>query len=458
MTSPVIHPSSYRDPSGFIFEKEGVLYRQVNVCFKEHYDHFIQSGCYKHLAEKNLLIPHEQVNEHLTGDDNYYTTLKPEKIDFISYPYEWSFDMLKDAALLTLLLVKEVLSFDMILKDATPYNIQWHKGRLLFIDSLSFEKYKETPWIAYRQFCETFLGPLLLMHYSKYPLQQLQLSWPDGIPLDVIRSLLPGRSRFSLYTYLHIHLHAKISKQKNGENNTIRKLSKQKLLNLISSLELLVKKLRLPSRQSTWSGYYKEASQRNDYLDQKKKIIYAWLDNLTVKTAADLGANEGEFSRLLASKNIWTLSADFDPYCINKLYGLLKSTNEKNIHPLIIDLSSPSPGIGVNNEERDSFTGRTKVDVVLGLALVHHLAIGKNIPFTFIADFFHRIASYLIIEFVPAEDEKVKFMLAQKTNSYTNYNRTGFELSFERYFTIEKKEPIPGSGRTLYLMRNRATR
>src|ERR1044071_3227438 len=174
------HPSSYRDPSGFVFQKDGVLYRQVNISFKDHFDHFIQSGCYKHLTEKGLLIPHEQISENLSGSKDYYTTLKPEEIGFISYPYEWSFDMLKDAALLTLKLVKECLGFNVMLKDATPYNIQWHKGKLVFIDTLSFEKYTETPWIAYRQFCECFLGPLLLMHYSKKHLHPLQLAWPDG--------------------------------------------------------------------------------------------------------------------------------------------------------------------------------------------------------------------------------------------------------------------------------------
>ncbi len=154
MSNPIIHhPSSYRDPSGFIFEKEGDLYRQVNISFKEHFDQFIQQGCYEQLVTKSLLIPHENIPLNFTGSKDYYTTIKPERIEFISYPYEWSFDMLKDAALLTLQLVKEALAFDMILKDASPYNIQWHKGKFIFIDTLSFEKYEESPWIAYRQFC-----------------------------------------------------------------------------------------------------------------------------------------------------------------------------------------------------------------------------------------------------------------------------------------------------------------
>lgn len=451
------HPSSYRDPSGFIFKKEGTIYRQVNKSFREHFDYFIESGCYKHLIGKGLVIPHEQINQNLTGDNNYYTTLKPEKISFISYSYEWSFDMLKDAALLTLRLVKEALEYNMILKDATPYNIQWHRGKFVFIDTLSFEKYKEVHWIAYRQFCESFLGPLLIMHYSKTPLPSLQLAWPDGIPIAIIKSLLPKRSRFSLHTYLHIHLHAGISSKKQSNNQNVKAFSKQKLLNLISSLEMLINKLKLPDQKSTWSGYYEEASQRDSYLEEKKKMITKWIDELqpVLKTATDLGANEGEFSKLLAKKNIPTISADFDPFCINRLYTSVKKNKETYLQPLIIDLAKPSPAIGVNNEERDSFINRTNADISLALALIHHLVIGKLIPFNTIADFFSRITQFLIIEFVPIEDEKVRFMIAQKPMDYSSYDHHNFESSFGAYFSIEKSENIAGSRRTLYLMKKR---
>jgi len=447
------HPSSYRDPSGFVFEKEGTLYRQVNISFKENFDFFIESGCYRQLAEKGLLIRHEQINKNLTGEDNYYTTLKPEKISFVSYPYEWSFDMLKDAALLTLCLAREALDHGMILKDATPYNIQWHWGKLIFIDTLSFEKFNEEPWIAYRQFCENFLGPLLIMHYSKMSLPQLQLAWPDGIPLPVIKSLLPKRSRFSFHTYLHIHLHTKVSASQ--KNNTVapKQFPKQKMLNLISSLEILVKNLKIPVQQTAWSEYYEEASKRNDYLEQKKKIIHEWLNEIQdLKTAADLGANEGEFSQLLSSKNIQTVAADFDPYCINKLYLIIKKRREKNIQPIVLDLSTPSPAIGVNNEERNSFLNRTHVDLALALALVHHLAIGKNIPLEMVASFFQQMSKYLIIEFVPKEDEKIQLMLSGRKDIYVEYDEKYFEQAFGKYYTVRSKQSIEGSLRILYLL------
>lgn len=447
------HSSSYKDPSGFIFEKDGIIYRQVNNCFKEHFDHFIESGFYQNLVEKRLIIPHEQAAENLTGDKNYYATLKPEHIPFLSYPYEWSFDMMKDAALLTLRLVKEALPFGMILKDATPYNIQWHKGSLVFIDSLSFEKYQETTWIAYRQFCECFLGPLLLMHYSKQPLHMLQLAWPDGIPLHVIKSLLPGRSRFSLHTYLHIHLHDRIAQKKTGNNDTEHKFSKPKLLNLISSLESLVKKLRLPEIASTWSDYYQEAGQRGDYVQEKKKIINSWVDQLAnVKTAIDVGTNKGEFAKLLAAKNILTIAADFDAYCINDLYNSGKENKEKNILPVIMDAVQPGPAIGVNNKERDSFINRVDTDLVMALALIHHLVIGKNIPFEKVAELLVQLGKYLVIEFVPKEDEKTQRLLKSKKDIYTNYSQEEFIKKFSILYSIIGQKEIAAHGRVLFLM------
>ncbi|MFZ9388421.1 MAG: hypothetical protein ACO25B_11120, partial [Chitinophagaceae bacterium] len=372
------HPSSYRDPSGFIFMKDGVLYRQVNRVFAADFDHFTGSGCYEKLVEAGLLIPHKQVNENLTGADDWHATLKPEPVEFITYPYEWSFDMLRDAALLTLQLLKESIPFGLILKDATPYNIQWHKGQLIFIDSLSFEKYREEePWIAYRQFCEQFLGPLLLMHYHKMQMPQLNLAWPEGIPLEVTRSLLPGRSRFSLHTYLHIHLNARVSASRKPGANKHVKFSKQKLLNIVGSLETRIRSLKSPVRNSTWSAYYEEASGRENYLEEKQRIISEWTASLNdVKTAADLGANDGLFAKLLARQGKETLAADLDPYCITNLYRSIRETGEKKIQPLVTDLANPSPAIGVNNNERSAFTDRLRSDLVLALALIHHLAIG----------------------------------------------------------------------------------
>jgi len=449
-------PSSYRDPSGFIFSKNAVIYRQVNKNFAEHFDHFISSGCYDDLVRKGWLIPHETVNENFTGSQNWHTTLKPQVIPFISFPYEWSFGMLREAALLTLNIVKECIDHDLILKDASAYNIQWHQGKMIFIDTLSFEKYDESlPWIAYRQFCEQFLAPLLLMHYRKMPLSEMMLAWPEGIPLQICSGLLPSRTRFSLPVYLHIHLHSKISGKASSSGKKIAAFSRKKMLNIVGSLEQLIRRLRFPERKSTWSEYYDEVQGRHEYLENKKAIIQEWLPHFfDVQTAFDLGANEGAFSKILATQKIYTIAADADPYCIEKLYHSLSDSEEKNIQPLIIDLSHPSPSIGVNNQERKAFTERAKGGLVLALALIHHLVIGKNIPFDKIAALFADISrKWLVIEFVPKTDDKIVQMLSSKKDIYENYSPEIFEAIFRDHFDIRDKKTIGDSGRTLYLLK-----
>lgn len=450
--------SSYRDPSGFIFTKDGQLYRQVNQSFKEHFDHFIASGCYDRLVKEGLLVSHREINENLTGSGNWYKTLQPETVPYISYSYEWPFDMLKDAALLTLRLAKEAISCGLVLKDATPFNVQWKGSRPVFIDTLSFEKYDASqPWIAYRQFCECFLSPLLLMHYNKQPLQSLQLAYPDGIPLAVTRSLLPWKSKWSFFTYLHIHLHAKVAGRNTTANGRNVVFSEKKMGQLLSSLESLVRSLKWKGKATTWGDYYTEAAQREDYLQQKEQLIRSWINEVPgLSSALDIGGNEGAFSKILAGNNIRTITADFDHTAINNLYNSLKATDTQSIQPLLLDIVSPSPAIGFNNTERPSFIERTKVDMVLALALVHHLCIGKNASFEMVARFFYSLTDYLLIEFVPKDDEKVRYMLSQKKDIYDLYTEEEFTRVFAGFFSILKKQKTGNTNRVLYLMKKNA--
>lgn len=448
------HPSSYRDPSGFLFYKNDILYRQVNQSFKEDFDLFINGGLYKHLVEKKILVSHETINENLTGSANWYQTLKPRMIPFISYPYEWCFDMLKDAALLTLEAAGEAMHFGMMLKDATAYNVQLNEGRMMFIDTLSFEKYDEhKPWVAYRQFCQHFFAPLALMHYLKEPLQNLMLAHPDGIPLNLAKKLLPFRSKLNLHTYLHLHLQNSLSKKKQAASYSAGNFSKQKMKNLLQSLEQAVRSFSFSDRSGIWSDYYEEANQREDYLKTKKKIIAEWLGELQTNTVLDMGANEGEFSLLAASQSKYVISADSDHYSINKLYRQLKLKEIRNIHPLIIDFTNPTPDIGVNNEERSSFLSRAKSDLVMALAFIHHIAIGKNVPLEKIASILSSIGDHIIIEFIPKDDPKVQIMLSGKKDIYTDYSDQSFENAFGDLFSVVKKQAIANSGRTLYLLK-----
>lgn len=448
------HPSSYRDPAGFLFYQNEILYRQVAKSFAAAFDQFHQQGLSQHLIESGLLTPYELVGENLTGSQDWHCTLKPERLPFISYPYEWCFGMLKDGALATLQLASEAMPYGMILKDASAYNLQWHKGRMQLIDTLSFEAYdKQKPWVAYRQFCEHFLALLALMHYLQTPLQSLQLAHPDGIPLSTAKKFLPAKSQWNLHVHLHLHLQAKLAAKILDERSKSVLFSKNKMQQMLKSLRETVTHFSLETHSGVWSAYYEEAAQRQDYLQQKKEIVGDWLAKLALQTALDAGANTGEFSLLLAQKGVYTVSVDSDHDAIGELYKTIKHRGIHNIHPLLVDLSNPSPALGVNNEERPSFLARTSVDLVLALALVHHLCIGKNIDFFKTAKLFSSLGKWLLVEFVPKEDKKIKFMLQQKPDVYQWYTKEAFLDAYKQLFTIIAEKEIGDSGRTLYLMK-----
>ncbi len=244
MSEQLPHPASFRDPAGFVFRVNEVYFRQVNKQYAPDYETLISSGLYRTLTEKGLLITHKEIAEDLTDSPDRYKTLLPEQLDMISYPYEWGIGQLRDAALLTLEVMAIAIGHGMILKDASPFNIQFHRGKPLFIDSLSFEKDDfSRPWIAYRQFCECFLFPLYLEHYHGAGLQKLLSIYPDGIPVAIAAKLLPARSRLSLGVWMHVHL-LNLVKSSAGPSGRKIAFDKQKLLRLVRHLENNISGLR----------------------------------------------------------------------------------------------------------------------------------------------------------------------------------------------------------------------
>jgi Tellurite resistance protein TehB len=452
MTDHTRHPASYKDPSGFIFHASGKFYRQVNKIYAGHYELLIRSGLSSFLQEKNLLLPHEEVAENILHSDDWYLTLLPEQVPFTSYPYEWCFEQLKDAALLTLEIVKLSIDKGMILKDATPYNVQFLNRRPVFIDTLSFEKYDPSlPWTAYRQFCESFLFPLLLSHYHKTSIQPFLNSYPNGIPVNITAKLLPWKSRLNPGVWLHVFLQNKLSK-KTKTTGSASSFSKNKLLNLISHLDSIIRDLSNTDK-TEWSNYYTGSISSRDYLGKKEVIISNLLQKLDGRKLLDLGANEGFFSCLATAKNFDVIAIDKDEQCINILYKKVKEENITNILPLCMDLMNPSPASGFANNERASFGERIRTDAVMALALIHHLAIGYNLPLSKIAEYLYGFSDQLIIEFVPKEDEKVQLLLQNKKDIYPQYTREHFENIFRQRFTITEKVPVPDSDRIIYLMK-----
>ena len=457
MSIDKILPSSFRDPSGQLFYRDSILYRKVNLSYKEHYDYFIGSGLYQKLADSNLLIPHQECSLEAADSDRTYKTLKPQRLPFISYPYEWCFSQLKEAALLTLRIQKKALDYGMCLKDCSAYNVQFIGFKPIFIDTLSFEKYYQgRPWLAYRQFCQQFLAPLALASYRDIRLGQLSRIYVDGIPLDLASKLLPSRTRVVFSLASHIHLHAETQKYFAGRKlNKRYRLSKHSFYSFIDHLESTVRRLSLKQRHTEWTDYYRDTNYSQEAFLSKKQLIAEYLDEANPESVWDLGANIGVFSRIASNKNIMTISFDNDAAVVESNYLECIKKNELNILPLVMDLINPSSGVGWQGEERMSLFERGPVDTVLALALIHHLAISSNLPMDRIVSFFKVICKKIIIEFIPKSDSQVQRLLASREDIFDNYNQKCFEYEFSKHFTIRRSANIRNSQRVVYFMERR---
>lgn len=453
-------PASFRDPSGFVFEEGDVLYRQVNKIYQENYDLLMNSGLYERLTAEGLLVPHHEVMDSKRMNSDAYKIICPERIRYISYPYEWCFNQIKDAALLTLDIELIALAHDMTLKDASAYNVQFNKGRPVMIDTLSFEKYIEgRPWTAYRQFCQHFLATLALMSKTDIRLNKLLLAHIDGIPLDLASSLLPSSSWFKIGLLIHLHIHAKTQKKYSVTESTssnpkkeIRSVRKTALIEILKSLRKTVVQLECRFEGTEWGNYYAATNYSDLAARAKQVLVHQFLEKVQPSCIWDIGGNTGVYSRIGTEMGIPTVCFDIDPAAVDFNYQQVRQKNETLLLPLLIDLTNPSPDLGWAGSERDSFVQRGPVDCVMALALIHHLAISNNLPFDKIASFLGKLCKYLIIEFVPKMDSQVQRLLLSREDIFAQYDQVCFEAVFSKYFEIIRKEPIQNSQRTLYLM------
>jgi ribosomal protein L11 methylase PrmA len=449
---------SFRDPSGFVFTRDGTLYRQVNRSFADQFEAFIRSGLYEELARDGLLVAHEQVGLELAASDDAHAVLQPARVSFISYPYEWSFGQLKDAALLTLEIQERALLKGFTLRDSSAYNVQFERGRPVFIDTLSFEQAEEgKPWAAYKQFCEHFLVPLTLMSSRDIRCEALLRTYIDGIPLDLGSRLLPRRTWLGLSTLLHVHMHAWAQGRYSSSavGNTAakgRSMSRHGLLTLIKNLKGAIQRLSWRAAGTEWADYVNDTNYSDSAARSKRDMVQGFLRRSSPRTVWDLGANTGEYSRAASEIAPLVVSFDVDPAAVERNYGRVRGTNETGILPLLLDLTNPSPALGWAGSERLSLEQRGPADAIMALALIHHLAIGHNLPLERVAAYFARLGRQLVIEFVPKTDSQVKRLLLSRPDIFPGYTKEGFEASFRRHFTIDAAEPVQESERWLYLM------
>jgi SAM-dependent methyltransferase len=361
---------------------------------------------------------------------------------------------LKQAALHTLQLVKKALDHGMILKDATPFNIQFIHCKPVFIDSLSFEKYTEGgPWIAYKQFCETFLAPLALMTYVDTSLHQLMQAWPSGIPLGVVSKLLPHRTLLNPGILLHIHLASRL-RQKEGERLITKKISKNKIISIINNLEHTITRLAPSTKQTSWNTYYSDTIISNGYLEEKERVIRGILNSFNPGVIVDLGANDGYFSKIASERAQHVIAVDADERVIDRLFQQ-QSNVISNIDVMVASASNPTPSLGVLLRERGSLFERVKGDVALALALIHHMVITDQLNMDLAAESLAQFGNTLIIEFPLPGDEKVKLISRHIKDLSLVYSPERFKTSFEKLFTIENETILQTAPRIIYTLKRK---
>ena len=453
------HQASFRDPSGYIFQEGPVVKRVINPIYFPVYDALCKADFFSPLFKAKMLIPHVEQQRSAEA-----IVLMPDQIDLMTYPYEWSFEQYKQAALLTLKLQNFALDRDFSLKDASAYNVTFHRGKPIFIDTLSFDFYqKDSPWRAYKQFISHFFAPLVLAHYHGAQALKMMQTHIDGIPIALVASMLPKRAKLSPTLYTNIHLMAKMeAKHKDEYNPKSReiRLSKKSLRNLLRSLYDYINKLDL-KEQSEWGDYYNKTNYQPESFRFKKEQIQKWIAGYSVRKVLDVGGNDGTFARVLLRDIDLAVVADIDHNAVALNYVQVQANKEVKMLPLWFDVGQPSPGIGWSNTERDSILTRLSnwgPEAVLALAVIHHMTLSGNIPFDDSARFFAALSSVLIIEFPKRDDSWVDSLLQRKRefiNHFDHYNQEVFECAYQEHFTIEEKVEIPGSHRVLYLMKTR---
>ncbi len=451
-------PSSFRDPAGFVFRYEGKYYRQINRIYQPHYESAIEKKLFLSLIEKKWVIGFEESNSIIARPEEHFKTIVPQQIPFITYPYEWCFEMCKNAALLTLQIQLFCIEQGFTLKDATPYNIQFIGSRPVWIDHLSFEILDPArPWVAYRQFLEMQLYPLLAMRHQPVNGAGYLLADPEGITATRLSRLVPLKHKLNLSYLLYVKLFKSVNTTKATPARQIN-FTLQKHRQLIHHLTEYVKSLKAPRYQSFWQNYYQDHLVSDAYGAAKEKLIRSWIQpSATSAIGLDIGANTGTYSQMLTDKGYYVLSTDYDWACIEQGYRTHRSAGSETMLHFRYDIAWPSPAIGFSNRERQSITERLaqKVQLTLALAIIHHLVIGHYLSFEQLAQYLHAITQELIIEFVPLHDEKVQLLITNKHIDYSFYTAERFKERFSEYFEITAEQKIEGSDRSIFFMRKK---
>jgi SAM-dependent methyltransferase len=455
-----LEPGSFRDPESRVFYAGNEVYRALSADGLTDFEALEATG----LLDGERVVRTERASDVAALGDLLVhepaAVLRHERIPFVSYPYEWTFSMLKDAALLQLDLLLAALEHDMVLKDSTPYNVQFKGALPTFVDVGSFERIREgEPWVGYRQFCMLYLYPLLLQSAKRVPFHPWLRGSIDGIRPSEMRPLMNFRDRFRKGVFTNVILHAKLEERYSDKPQQVkdevkRVFKKELFVANVRKMRKLVQRLEWNPSQGVWTAYGERNSYTDDDARRKDDFVREVATSRDWNLVWDIGCNNGRYSRIAAEGARTVLAIDADQGPVELLYRDLREERNDQILTLTMNLADPSPGLGWRGLERKALPDRGKPDLVLALALVHHVAISANVPVKEFIDWLASLDTALVIEFPTREDPMVKKLLAPKRDGlHPDYELGFFERTLNEAFEVERSERLESGTRVLYYAR-----
>lgn len=459
-------PGSFRDPNGRVFFHDGAVYRGLSAKALAEWNSLRGTHFFAELQQSGKLIETESVaapSVNSAADDSWQGILRHRCIPFVSYAYEWSFGMLRDAALLQLELLDTALQEEMILKDASPYNVQWQGAQPVFIDIPSFVRHVPgTPWAGYRQFCQLFLYPLLLEAYKGVSYIPWLRGNIDGIEPAEMRGLMSWRDLLRPGVLLHVCLHARLQANYGDKRRDVEQdmraagFGRELIASNVRKLQKIVGRLQGRTAPTAWSDYAQDNSYTADDARKKQDFVRRVVHSRRWTMAWDLGANTGTFARIAAENADYVVALDKDAACVERLYQQLKLEGHRGILPLVGNLADPSVNRGWRGLERKAFTSRARPELTLCLALIHHLVLGANIPLSDFVDWLATLGGDVVIEFVDRDDPMVRHLLRFRDEQFPDYNLQNFEECLTRHYSVLHREALGSGTRVLFHLQPRS--
>jgi ribosomal protein L11 methylase PrmA len=449
---------SFRDPSGTVLVAADRVFRTVMPIAAADYENTRRTGIVEELVARGLVVDERPVSKDVLGAVGEVASyvIEHPKLPFISYPYEWCFHALKDAALLHLDVHLRCLERGVTLSDASAFNIQFRGPSPIFIDTLSFRPYREGAiWTAHRQFCDHFLNPLLLRSLLGIPHNAWYRGSMDGIPVEHLANALPFTAKLSWNVIKHVVLHSLFEKM-STKDRPVKAINEVRLplgafQHILTGLREWVSTL-VPKDggKTVWRDYAEVNSYSDDEARKKTQFVKEFAAAVRPSLLCDLGCNTGEYSKaaLHAGAQL-AIGFDFDVGALERAY--LRAKAEKlNLLPLHLDATNPSPSQGWAQNERKGMRERLAADAVLALAFVHHVAVAKNVPLDYVVDWLIGLAPTGVIEFVQKDDPMVGELLRLREDIFSDYSEENFERAVRARARIHRVEQVSATGRKLY--------